>query len=315
MVPAIGDDEGARVVVAERQERQYLAPETLSEALAILDRYGEDAKLLAGGQSLLVLLRHGLIAPQYLVSLRRIPELATSSFVPSEGARLGAMMRQAELERLPIIRQHYTALAEAVATIATPQVRNQGTIGGNLCHADPTADPPAALIALGAQLEIAGLDRHRVQPVEDFFRDYMEVDLGNSEILTAILLPPPAPLSGSAYLKHRLRQTDAALVGVGAWVRFNEGGERIVDARIGLTGVGVTPVRAVTAEQVLRGAEPSDAVLTTAGEEAAAACAPFSDTAASERYRQEMVRVFVQRALRTALERAQAAVKQIGERG
>lgn len=301
-------------MVAERQERQYLAPETLSEALAILDRYGEDAKLLAGGQSLLVLLRQGLIAPQYLVSLRRIPELTTSSFVPSEGTRLGAMTRQAELEHSPVIRQHYTALAEAVATIATPQVRNQGTIGGNLCHADPTADPPAALIALGAQLEIAGLDGHRVQPVEDFFRDYMEVDLGNSEILTAILLPPPAPSSGSAYLKHRLRQTDAALVGVGTWVRFDEGGERIEDARIGLTGVGVTPVRAAAAEQVLRGAEPGDTVLATASEEAAAACAPFSDTEGSEWYRQEMVRVFVRRALQVAVQRARAAAARSGER-
>ena len=157
----------------------YVAPETLSEALRILHQHGEAAKVLAGGQSLLVFLREGLIAPRVLVSLKRVQELRALSFSVADGMHIGAMVTQVELERAQPVRDYYRALSEAANVVATVQVRNQGTIGGNLCHADPTADPPAALIALGARLEIAGLDGLRTLPVEEFFRDYMDVDLSH----------------------------------------------------------------------------------------------------------------------------------------
>lgn len=287
--------------------RAYLAPESLDDLLAVLAQYGEDAKMLAGGQSLLVLLRQGLIMPTHLVSLRRIPELATWSFTASDGMQLGAMVRQVDIERSEAVNRHYTALAEAAGSIATPQVRNRGTIGGNLCHADPTADPPAALIALGARILIAGPDGQRQVPVESFFRDYMEVDLGDAEVLTAVLLPPPTPRSGSAYIKHRLREIDSALVGVGVWLQLDEAGTRVIDVRIGLTGVGATPVRATGAEETLRGAVLTDDRVTDAGAAAAAGCEPFSDTEASAWYRREMVSVLVQRAVRRAVERSTRA--------
>lgn len=281
----------------------YEAPETLADALSALQRYGEDAKVVAGGQSLLVFLRQGLIAPEVLVSLKRIPELRSISS-SSEGMRIGAMVTQAELERSEPVREQYTALAEAASVVASVQVRNQGTIGGNLCHADSTADPPAALIALGATLEIAGPDGSRPAPVEEFILDFWEVDLQQGEVLAQIVLPPPTPGAASAYLKHRLREVDTALVGAAAWVQLDDARSRVRDARVGLTGVGARPIRAVEAEQALREGSVSDELLARSADEAAAHCEPLDDTEASAWYRREMVRTMVRRALALAIARA-----------
>lgn len=283
---------------------RYEAPETMAEVLSLLQRHGDEAKLVAGGQSLMVFLRRGLLVPDLLIGLKRVQELRQSSFSQTDGMRIGAMVTQAELERSEVVREHYTALSEAAAVVASVQVRNQGTLGGNLCHADPTADPPAVLIALGATIEIVGPDGSRAVPAEAFFQDYMEVDLRDGEVVTRITLPPPAPASGSAYLKHRLRQVDTAIAGAATWVRLGDSGARILDARIGLSGVGTTPVRAEQAEGVLRDAPVSDELLVRAAEAAAADCDPLDDTEGSEWYRREMVRTLVRRALARSLARA-----------
>ena len=284
----------------------YVAPETLSEALRILHQHGEAAKVLAGGQSLLVFLREGLIAPRVLVSLKRVQELRALSFSVADGMRIGAMVTQAEIERAQPVRDYYRALSEAAAVVATVQVRNQGTIGGNLCHADPTADPPAALIALGARLEIAGLDGLRMLPVEEFFRDYMDVDLRADEVLTRIVLPPPMRNTSSGYLKHRVRQVDTALAGAAAWLQLDDTASLVQDVRIGLAGAGATPLRALEAEQVLRGAPISHGKLAQCADAAAAGCDPLGDTEASAWYRREMVRTLVQRVLAMCLARVGA---------
>ncbi len=226
----------------------YAAPETLAEVIDLLAQHQDAAKLLAGGQSLLVLLRQALVTPALLVELRAV------SFSPAEGLCLGAVITQTQLERKEVARTYYTALAEAASVVATRQVRNLGTLGGNLCHADPTADPPAALIALGARLEIVGPRGVRQTPVEAFFRDFMEVDLAADEVLVRVRLPAPVPASGSAYEKYRLRQVDTALVGAAVWLQVDETGEAIRDARIGLAAAGPTPVRSLAAEDALRGA-------------------------------------------------------------
>jgi aerobic carbon-monoxide dehydrogenase medium subunit len=283
----------------------YVAPETLSEALRILHQHGEAASVLAGGQSLLVFLREELIAPRVLVSLKRVQELRALSFSVADGMHIGAMVTQAELERAQPVRDYYRALSEAASVVATVQVRNQGTIGGNLCHADPTADPPAALIALGARLEIAGLDGRRTLPVEEFFRDYMDVDLRTGEVLTKIVLPPPVRNSSSAYLKHRVRHVDTALVGAAAWLQLDDTTSLVQDVRIGLAGAGATPLRALEAEQVLRGAPLSHGKLAQCADAAAAGCDPLDDTEASAWYRREMVRTLVQRVLATCLARVE----------
>lgn len=275
----------------------YEAPQTLSEVLRVLQQYGDSAKLLAGGQSLLVLLRKGFIEPDVLVSIRQVDELRTMSLTADHGMTVGAAVTQAVLERSIDVRNHYSALSDASAVVATPQVRNQGTLGGNLCHADPTADPPAALIALGATLELVGPRGTRTLPVEMFFRDFMEVDLEDGEMLTRILLPPPVPQSSSVYLKHRLRQVDTAIVGVAVWVQLNDLGDLIQDVRVGLSGAGVTPIRAIETEEVLRGGPPSDEIFEQAARVASTHCEPLDDTEASAWYRREMVRVLSHRTL------------------
>lgn len=277
----------------------YHAPRDLEEALALLARYGEEAKVLAGGQSLLVFLSQGLIAPAALIGLRRVPGLDGIE-ERDGGLTIGAMTTQHALESDPTLRTRYPALAEAAQAIATPQVRQRGTLGGNLCHANPTGDPPAALIALGASIEIVNGDGARRVPVQEFFRDYMEPALQPDELLTAVHLPPPV---GSAYLKHRIRGVDSAIVGVGAGIALAPDGT-CSEARIGLSGAATTPLRAVAAEAVIRGKPLSDVTIQPAAEAAAQECDPLDDTEASADYRREMVAVFVRRALARAAERA-----------
>lgn len=285
----------------------YAAPSSIADVVGLLTEHGENAKILAGGQSLLVLLRQRLISPDILVSLRRIDELRHLSISAEMGAVIGSAVTQSRLERNSEIWSLYTALAEAASVVATRQVRNLGTLGGNVCHADPTADPPAALIALAAHVEVLGPRGTRAVPVESFFTDFMEVDLGADEVLTRILLPPPAPRSGSAYMKYRLREVDTALVGAAVWLQLNDAADRIQAARVGLAAAGPTPLRSMAAEQALVGASPTPESLERAADAASRNCEPLSDTEASDWYRRQMVGVFVQRAAGRALERARAA--------
>jgi aerobic carbon-monoxide dehydrogenase medium subunit len=282
----------------------YLAPESVDEALALLAEHGDEAKIVGGAQSLSVFLRQGLIAPVHLIGLRKIPELVEITSHPDGGLSLGAMVTQHAIETSTLIRARFPALAEAASAVSSPPVRRQGTIGGNLCHSDPTGDPPAALIALGAEVEIASVDGRRRIPVEDLPRDYMETILEPNELLVAVHIPAPPARIGSAYLKHRLRGVDTAIVGAGVGLTLAEDGETCLDARIGLVGVGVTPERARTAENALRGQPLNDEAIRRAGRIAADACEPMSDTEASSWYRQEMVAVFVRRAAEIALNRA-----------
>ena len=286
----------------------YQAPESVEEALRLLSELAHDAKPIAGGQSLLVLLRLGLVMPGSLIGLKHIGELCQVVERTEGGLSIGAMVTQHRLEHDPLVRDRFPALAEAAAAIASPPVRRQGTLGGNLCHADPTGDPPAALIALAAEVEIASRSGRRRLPVEELFVDYMETVLQPDELLVAVHLPAPAPRSGAAYLKHRQRGVDTALVGVGVGVTLAEDGRTCAEARIGLVGAGTTPLRARAAETALLGSAMTDEGLAAAADAAAAECSPLTDTEASEWYRREMVRVFVRRAGAIALGRAEIGV-------
>ena len=282
----------------------YVAPSSVDEALRLLAKFGDEAKIVGGAQSLSVFLRQGLIEPAHLIGLRQIPELAVIVATPAGGLTIGAMVTQHALERSAAIRARFPALAEATAAVASPPVRRQGTIGGNLCHADPTGDPPAALIALGAEVEIASLAGRRRIPAEDFARDYMETVLEPDELLIAVHLPAPRPRSGSAYLKHRLRGVDTAIVGAGVALTLADDGETCLDARIGLVGVGVTPERARAAEAALIGGPLTIETIGAAARIAADGCEPLTDTEATSWYRQEMAAVFARRAGEFALARA-----------
>ena len=293
-------------LIEEQRTVTYVAPHSVAEAVDLLAA-SDDAKVVGGCQSLGVFLRQRLIEPGLLVGLKQIPELTDMAVLPDGGLRIGAMVTQHTVETSSIVRQRYPVLAEAAALIASPPVRQQGTIGGTLCHADPTGDPPAVLIALGATLEFVSSAGTRWVPVEDFFVDYMETVLTPAELLVAIHVPPPAADSGAAYLKHRVRGVDTALVAAGVALTFADEGRTIAAARVGLAGAGATPLRALAAEEVLVGQMPSSDLFAAAGAVAANESDPLEDTEGSAWYRREMIARYVQRAAEAALQRAQEA--------
>lgn len=283
-------------------ETAVQTPATVDEAVALLTEFGDEGKVLAGGQSVLVLYRFGFVTPSAFVSLRKIEELTQITPQPDGGLRLGAAVTQHRIIADPEIGRAYPALVDAARCVSSPQVRRRGTIGGNLCHADPTADPPAALIALGASVEIAGADGRRTIPVEALFADYMETILEPGELLTAILLPTPVP--GSAYLKHRLRGIDTAIAGAGVGLTLAADGVTCASVDIGLAAAGTTPRRASEAEAALRGIALTPDAWAIAGRIAAEESEPLEDTEASEWYRRQMIDRFVQRAGALAQARA-----------
>ena len=284
---------------------EYLAPKTLKEALTLADKYGDDCKIIGGGQSLLILMRQGLIAPKYLISIKGLSEL---SYIKEtkEGLNIGALTTHRAIEKSPVIQKKFSVLAEMEQRLASIQTRNWGTIGGNLCHGEPAGDPAPVLIALKATLTIASLKGERSTAVEDFFVDYFEVALEHGELLTEIQLPAAPPRTGTAYTKFNVIQSDLATVGVAVSITLGSGDGICQDIRIALGATAPIAMRAKKAEEVLRGKKVTDNLLKEAGEVASTEAQPISDIAASEEYRRELVRVLVPRMAKEALTRAKA---------
>lgn len=280
----------------------YHAPQTLDEAIALLARLGETAKILAGGQSLIPAMRFRLASPEALVDLGRIREL---DYVEERGGHLaiGAMTREHALERVPVVAAAYPLLHDTAKVIADPLVRNKATIGGNLAHADPANDHPATMLAYGAQLIARGPSGSRTIAIDDLFVGLFETSLVPGEILTEIRIPRPGPHSGGAYLKIERKVGDYAVAAVA--VQLELAGPKIGAIRIGLTNVSPVPARAVAAEAVLIGAAPTDDALEAAGQAAAAGCDPSADLRGQVDYKRDLVRVIVKRAVRRAIQRAQ----------
>jgi carbon-monoxide dehydrogenase medium subunit len=285
---------------------EYFAPRTLKEALTLLDKYQDDCKVIGGGQSLLILMRQGLVAPKYLVSIKGLSEL---SYIKDskEGLKIGALTTHRTIEKSPVIKKKSSVLAEMERRLASIQTRNWGTIGGNLCHADPAGDPMPVLIALKATLTTASLKGERNVPAEDFSLDYFETALQPGELLTEIHLPPLPPRSGTAYTKFNIIESDLATVGVAVSVTLGAGDGVCQDARIALGASAPTPMRAKKAEAVLKGKKITDALLKEAGEVASTEAEPISDIQASEEYRRELVKILVGRVAKEALARAKSA--------
>jgi carbon-monoxide dehydrogenase medium subunit len=278
----------------------YHAPKTLDEAVALLARLGDTAKILAGGQSLIPAMRFRLAAPDALVDLGRIRDL---SYIEERGDHLaiGALTREHALEASPVIARSYPLLLDTARVIADPLVRNKATIGGNLAHADPANDHPAAMLAYNAQIVARGPKGTRTVAIDDLFVALFETSLVHGEILTEIRIPRPAPNSGGAYLKIERKVGDYAVAAVAVQLD----GKVIKSARIGLTNVSSIPMRAKNAEAALAGKSPGDEVLEAAGKAAAAECDPSADLRGQVDYKRDMVRVLTKRAVRRALERAQ----------
>ena len=280
----------------------YHAPTTLSEAVALLSKYGEGAKVLSGGQSLLPLLKLRLGHAEHVVDIGRIPGL---EYIKEDGGvlRIGGRTRESALEQSELIRGRYPILYDTTRVIADPLVRNLATVGGNLAHGDPGNDHPATMLALGAQVVTTGPSGERVIPIDKFFLGLFTTALQPDEILTEIRIPTPPPRSSGAYVKLERKVGDYATAAVAAQVTLGTNGafDRV---GLGLTNVGPTPIRATEAEDVLVGKRPTDAAISEAAARAAAASSPTEDRRGSVEYKREMARVLAVRALKIALERA-----------
>lgn len=280
----------------------YHAPKTLDEAIALLGRLGDTAKILAGGQSLIPAMRFRLAAPDTLVDISRIRDLA---YVEERGDHLaiGAMTREHALEASPVVAASYPLLLDTAKVIADPLVRNKATVGGNLAHADPANDHPATMLAYGAQVVARGAAGTRTIGIDDLFVGLFETSLKPGEILTEIRIPKPGKGSGGAYLKIERKVGDYAVAAVA--VQLELAGAAIKTVRIGLTNVSSVPMRAKHAEAALAGKQPTDDVLEAAGKAAAAECDPSADLRGQIDYKRDLVRVLTKRAVRRAIERAQ----------
>ena len=281
------------------RQMKYIEPGSLTEALQTLSEHGDEAKVLAGGQSLLLMLHLGLVRPTVLVSLQRLPDLAAIVYDPKEGLRLGAMTTQRAIETSPLVRQHCPMLARTSSLIASVHVRSLGTLGGNLCHNLPGADPPPALIALDAAVSLASSRSTRELAVAELFSGFMETAVKPDELLTEIRIPAASLGARAVYLKHCIRSIDPALVGVAVRLTLADDKVTCVDVRIGVGGISPTPYRAVSVEKILRGEQLSRDSISAAAA-AAAECDPITDAHGSARYRRKMLEVFVRRALTAA---------------
>jgi carbon-monoxide dehydrogenase medium subunit len=278
----------------------YHAPATLPDALALLARHGDDAKVLSGGQSLLPLLKLRLASPGHVIDIGRIPGL---DYLKEEGGflRIGALVREAALESAELVRTRYPILADTAAVVADPLVRNLATVAGNLAHGDPANDHPATMLALGAEVVATGPKGQRTIPVAAFFKGLFTTALEPGEILTEIRIPAPPARSGGAYVKLERKVGDFATAGAAAFVVL-DGAGAVQKAGIGLTNLGPAPIKAEAAEKYLVG-KKADAIAETA-RLAAQAASPSADRRGSPEYKKEMARVLTVRALKKAFERA-----------
>jgi carbon-monoxide dehydrogenase medium subunit len=277
---------------------EYVAPETIDEALAALDRFGGEGKVLAGGQSLIPVMKLRFAAPAGLVDINRIPGLDTLG-EENGGLRIGALVRHKTMERAELLRGRYGVLADAAPQISDPIVRNLGTVCGSIAHADPQGDWGSALLAAGAEAEARGPDGERTIPLDELFVGPFMTTLQPNEIVTSVRVPDPGPRAGGTYLKLERKVGDFATVGVAVHVSFADGGT-VERAGIALTAVAPTNVRARTAEDSLRGRTLDDDAIREAARLAADSAEPFDDHRGSAEYKRTMVRVLTERGLRKA---------------
>jgi carbon-monoxide dehydrogenase medium subunit len=276
---------------------EYFAPETLEEGLEVLDRYGDEAKVLAGGQSLIPVMKLRFAAPRALVDINRIQGL--DELDEEEGAlRIGALVRHRTCERSDLLRSRYRVLGDAAPLISDPLVRNLGTVGGSLAHADPQGDWGSAMLAAGAEVVARSSAGARTIPVDRFFEGPFTTALEPTEIITEVRVPDPGRRASGTYLKLERKVGDFATVGVAVQVAFDDG--RVARAGIGLTAVGPSNLKAVAAEEALAGATLDDEAIREAGRLAAEAAEPRDDVRGSAEYKRNVVRLFTERGLRTA---------------
>jgi len=276
-----------------------LQPRAVEEAAALLTKHGEDARVLAGGQSLLLMIRSALVQPQLLLSLGQLDSLARITVTSNGNLSIGALATHRQVAASPLVRERAAMLVEAATRVGSTPVRNFGTIGGNLCHNEMGSDPPPVLLAMEAKVECISVRGKRKIPLSEFPTGYFETCIEPDEILVGIEVPPLPRESRGVYLKHVSRSGDLAIVGVAAVLKLKEG--ICEDLRLALGGVGPIPFRASRAEQLVQHRPLDDNLIEAAAAAAAEMSDPITDAHASADYRRQMVRVFVSRAIRAAM--------------
>lgn len=282
------------------EDFEVLRPTSVGEAASLLARYKEDARILAGGQSLLPMLYSRLLSPRYLVGLQNVPELRSIERA-DHGLRIGAMVTLRQLIDSALVHERAPLLCQAASLVASPAIRNLGTLGGNLAHNLVGSDPPPALMVLNASAVVVGSSGERRVPIDVFFTDYMETVLQNDEILAYIDVPDQKRGIGWDYEKCRRRAEDPAIVGVAVTLEVADG--ICKGARIAIGGIGPVPLRLPDVEKVLESRYPDDSLIHEAAKVAAAPLDPLADSRASSDYRRKMAEVYTRRALKSALER------------
>ncbi|MHB1167557.1 MAG: FAD binding domain-containing protein [Carboxydocellales bacterium] len=278
---------------------EYFNPQSVQEAISLLTTHGSAAKLLSGGTDLMVKMKQGLCSYEVLISLKELKELKEISYQPGKGVSIGARATHNELVNSSILNEKYLSVSEAAHQMANNQVRNLGTVAGNIVNAVPSADLPPILIALNATITLVGPKGERTLPLENFFTGPGKTLIAHDEVLTKFFIPDQSA-TGSKYFKFGLRRSGAlAVVGVAAAVTME--GKIIKDARVVLGAVAPIPLRAKQVEAVLIGQEYSAELLEQAGVVAAQECSPIDDIRGSGEYRRDMVRVFTKRALKSAI--------------
>ena len=282
----------------------YYAPKTVKEAVSTLAKLKGDGKIMCGGQSMLLLMKQNMLTPENVVDIKGVSELDYIKYDKGKGLAIGALTTHSAVEKSSVIKKNYPVLAEMEDNLAVVQTRNWGTIGGNACHGDPAADPPAVFIALNAKYRLVGPEGERIVDAEDFYKDYLEVDLAHDELLCEVQVPVIAANTGVAHGKLMAQKGDMGVVGAAALVTIDPSTGVCRDARIVLTNVGSTPFRARSSENVLIGKVIDEKLLEEAGKIASEEVNPPADVHGSEEYRKDMARIFLKRVTAQALERA-----------
>jgi carbon-monoxide dehydrogenase medium subunit len=284
------------------QSFQYESPRTIGDAISMLDKYGDEAKILSGGHSLIPMMKLRFASPEYLIDINGIPGL---SYIKEENGvvKIGALTREADLEHADYLRQHFPIFKDVTKLIADPQVRNMGTIGGNLAHGDAANDHPAVMLALRATIVATGPGGERTIPIDEFFFGFYQTALQHNEILTSIEFPVPPQGTGSAYHKLERKVGDYATAGVAVQLTLDINGV-CTHVGIGLTNVNATPLRAERSEKALLGKPVTETTISEAAKYASEDCNPSSDLRGSEEYKRAMVAVLVKRMINKDMERA-----------
>lgn len=283
---------------------EYFQPDSIEETCQLLSQFGSKAKLVAGGTDVIIKMKKELLAPEILVSIEKIDQLKKIEYVPGKGVVIGSGVIHNDLVYSELLQEKYLSISEAARQMANNQVRNLGTVGGNIGSAVPSADLPPILIALGATVKITGVKGERTMDLEDVFIGPGKTVLAQDEIITEVVIPDQK-MTGSNYIKFGLRASGAlAVVGVAAAVQVEN--NAVKEARIVLGAVSPTPVRAKKAEEFLKDKKISDELLAEAGVIASGECKPITDVRGSAEYRKDMVRVFTRRALRKAIDEGHA---------